>query len=59
MNLTDDQRERIIDVCMIHSQHAETSEERHYWFNLMRAEIEKRSPERIAAMEKARGLRAA
>jgi hypothetical protein len=59
MKLTDEGRERVIDAMAIQSLHAQTSQERHHWFQLMKAEIAQRSPEQIAAMEKAKGLRAA
>lgn len=58
--LTDDEREAVISTLALLSRaHGESSAVRHYWFNLMRDQIARRSPEQIARMEQEKRLRGA
>ncbi len=58
MQLTDDERESLIDTATQLSMHGSPAIRR-YWWNHMKALIADRSPEQIARMEVAKGLRAA
>jgi hypothetical protein len=58
--ITDADREAIIStLALLARAHGESSVVRHYWFEQMRAEIAKRSPEQVALMEHERRLRGA
>lgn len=57
--LSDDERESVIDTLTMLSQAAATQAQRHYWFDLLKKEIAKRSPDQVRRMEIAKGLRAA
>lgn len=56
--LSDDDREEVINLLTQLTQGA-TGNVRRYFWHLMKDEIELRSPERVAKMEREKGLRAA
>jgi hypothetical protein len=57
--MTDQERETVIDTFAMLAQHATTPSLRRHWFDLLKQEIGRRTPEQVRAMEIAKGLRAA
>jgi hypothetical protein len=58
MILTDAERESLIDITAQLAQQGSPAVRR-YWWSLMKALINERSPEQVERMERERGLRAA
>ena len=54
--MTDAERETILDTLAMLAFAASTSDQRHYWGNLFKAEHKNRSPEQVSKMELERGL---
>jgi hypothetical protein len=59
MQLTDDERESLIDTATQLSAMSQSPAVRRVWWGFLKKHISERSPEQIARMEVAKGLRAA